>query len=93
VSARAILIEALAPAKPALGAVCNGCGVCCLSEACPLGMLVSSRRRGACKALHWDSGTARYRCGLAALPVLGSIARHLIAAGSGCDSDAVLTAA
>jgi len=57
-----------APPKPALGAPCNGCGVCCLAEPCPVGMLVSGKRRGACDALVWldasDTRRARYHCGL-----------------------------
>lgn len=63
-----IHIHAEAPPKPALGAPCNGCGVCCLAEPCPVGMLVSRKRSGACVALVWRdaSGTepARYQCGL-----------------------------
>jgi len=59
-----IHIEALAPVKPALGATCNGCGVCCLSEPCPLGMLLSRRRHGRCSALRWDKLGSRYRCGV-----------------------------
>ena len=36
-----IRIHADAPAKPPVGAPCNGCGVCCLLEPCPLGVLLS----------------------------------------------------
>ncbi len=46
-----------APAQPAMGQPCNGCGLCCLAEPCPLGMLVSRRRHGACVALRWLPGT------------------------------------
>ena len=92
-SARVIHIAALAPPKPALGAACNGCGVCCLSEPCPVGMLVSGRRRGPCRALRWQSGAARYRCGLATVPWLGVLTRRWIAAGRGCDSDAEMVGA
>ena len=57
-----------APRKPAEGEPCNGCGVCCLAEPCPVGMLVSRKRRGACVALVWSQATptspARYQCGL-----------------------------
>ncbi|MEO8542472.1 MAG: hypothetical protein ABI434_02760 [Burkholderiaceae bacterium] len=60
---RTIAIQPLAPAKPQWGAPCNGCGVCCLSEPCPVGMVVSRRRQGACAALHWDEAGKRYRCG------------------------------
>ena len=93
---RVILIQPLAPPKPAGGQPCNGCGVCCASEPCPLGIVVSRRLRGACAALSWDELAARYRCGVLEepgrwLPLLPAAwARRLawrwIAAGQGCDS-------
>jgi hypothetical protein len=58
-----IHIEPAAPAKPALGAPCNGCGVCCLAEPCPLGVVLSGKRRGACDALVWVPTGVHYRCG------------------------------
>jgi hypothetical protein len=79
---RVILIHPQAPPKPAPGRPCNGCGVCCAAEPCPVGMLLSLKRRGACRALRWD-GT-RYRCG--AMLRAPWLARW-ISAGSGCDSD------
>ena len=91
-----------APAKPAFGAPCNGCGVCCLVAPCPLGMLVSRRRSGACSALHWSDEAQRYQCGLLMAPqrllgrreetpkwltrLLGRWVRRWIAAGVGCDA-------
>jgi hypothetical protein len=68
VTLRVIKIESLAPTRPAFGAPCNGCGACCLSEPCPVGMLVSRRRHGRCAALQWESSTSRYRCGLVTRP-------------------------
>ena len=59
-------VEPLAPAKPARGAPCNGCGVCCLVAPCPLGMLLSRRRQGACDALQWVPQDRVYRCGAVA---------------------------
>ncbi|MEW5885439.1 MAG: hypothetical protein AB1735_01885 [Pseudomonadota bacterium] len=56
-------VEPQAPAKPALGQPCNGCGLCCLTEPCPLGIVLSLRVRGACRSLRWDASQARYRCG------------------------------
>ncbi|MGP1681396.1 MAG: hypothetical protein ACTS8S_03600 [Giesbergeria sp.] len=89
-----------APPKPALGAPCNGCGLCCLSAPCPLGILVSRRRTGACAALRWDGAQRRYVCGLIAAPAevtgwkaprllraVRRIAQRQIAAGTGCDAD------
>lgn len=58
-----ILIHPDAPSKPAPGAPCNGCGVCCLLEPCPLGVVLSGRRHGACVALRWHSDGHHYRCG------------------------------
>jgi hypothetical protein len=55
--------EPQAPQKPVPGAACNGCGVCCLVEPCPLGVLLSGRRSGACVALRWQGDGAIYRCG------------------------------
>jgi len=63
-----IHIVAAAPAKPEPGAPCNGCGVCCLFEPCPLGVLLSGRRQGACAALRWDDAGMQYRCGAMQVP-------------------------
>jgi hypothetical protein len=87
-----------APPKPAAGAVCNGCGICCATEPCPVGMMLSRRTQGACTALRWSDATRAYRCGLVeqpaqqlppglhwAAPLLQRLARRWIAAGIGCD--------
>lgn len=89
-----------APPQPAVGAPCNGCGLCCLAQPCPLGMLVSRRRHGACAALRWDDARSRYLCGMVEdagevigwrspliSRLLGALARRWIAAGSGCDAE------
>ncbi len=94
-----ILLHVDAPAKPALGQDCNGCGVCCAAEPCPLGMALSMRRHGTCRALQWSDGAGRYHCGVVAEPrrwlrVLGwlpeatvrRLALRWIGAGRGCDA-------
>lgn len=63
-----IHVEPEAGSKPPLGAPCNGCGVCCLVEPCPLGVLLSRRRLGACVALRWQVDVAQYRCGAILAP-------------------------
>lgn len=93
---RVIHIQPEAPPKPGLGAPCNGCGVCCLAEPCPLGVLLSRRRRGACVALTWDGAQSRYQCGALlraqarpawlAWPAVALLKRW-IAAGAGCDAE------
>jgi len=90
-----ILLHPDAPPKPPRGQPCNGCGVCCAWAPCPLGMLLSRRRRGSCRALVWQ-GT-QYRCGVLTAPrqylpwLPGGLARRLarrwIAAAQGCDAD------
>lgn len=68
-----IHIQPAAPRKPALGAPCNGCGVCCLVAPCPLGVVLSGRRTGACDALRWEANPPPvpggvYRCGAISQP-------------------------
>jgi len=91
-----IHLHRAAPAKPAAGEACNGCGVCCALETCPLARLRFLRRRGPCPALRWQAEEGRYRCDLLAdpgrwLPLPAAFGRRLvgrwIAAGSGCDCD------
>jgi hypothetical protein len=90
-----IHIQPLAAAKPPLGAACNGCGVCCLSEPCPLGVLLSLSRTGPCKALQWAQAEQQYRCGALGhgeaprglVRLKAWVVRRWIAAGAGCDCD------
>jgi hypothetical protein len=63
-----ILIHPLAPAKVAEGAECNGCGVCCLFEPCPVGIFLTGRRSGACAAVRWNEALQQYRCGAVVAP-------------------------
>lgn len=96
-----IELHRAAPPKPAVGATCNGCGVCCSIAPCPLSRGLLGHRVGACPALVWDEGGRRYVCGLAVAPAdhlnwlprrLSKpgmfLARRWIAAGAGCDCDA-----
>ena len=93
-----IHIHPAAPAKPGWGQPCNGCGVCCLAEPCPVGVLVSRRWRGTCAALVWDETQQRYLCGALQqarrVPTigaaLGALMSRWMAASTGCDSDAEL---
>ncbi|MDP3537168.1 MAG: hypothetical protein Q8S26_00530 [Azonexus sp.] len=90
-----------APAKPAEGQACNGCGVCCALETCPAARLRFLQRHGPCPALEWSAPESRYQCGLLMRPGqylnwLPSAGEHLasrvfarwIAAGKGCDCSA-----
>jgi hypothetical protein len=64
-----ILIHAEAATKPEWGAPCNGCGVCCLLEPCPLGVVLSHSRQGACAAVRWHGEAQQYRCGALTEPL------------------------
>ena len=97
---KVIMLRIDAPTKPSVGALCNGCGVCCMSEPCPVGMLVSKRTQGACKALEFSEREGRYSCSLVSdptrrlprmlhwsAPLVSRFVSRFIAAGRGCDSD------
>jgi hypothetical protein len=84
---RVILLHADAPAQPPLGQACNGCGVCCAAEPCPIGMLMSLKTRGRCRLLQWHGKERRYRCGAMSQTWLRPLVSRWIAAGIGCDSE------
>lgn len=89
-----------APPKPAEGAPCNGCGVCCALETCPAARLRFLQKSGPCPALEWSGDKSRYHCGLLlrpshylplpefAAPLTRSLLARWIAAGIGCDCTA-----
>ena len=96
-----IWIQRAAPEKPELGQACNGCGVCCLAEPCPVALVFLWQRRGACRALEWDEMQQRYACGMLLnpaqhisllpsflAPLFTRLSYRWIAAGKGCDSTA-----
>ena len=98
---KTVTLHADAPAKPGVGAPCNGCGVCCALLPCPLSRVLLGHREGSCPALSWQAEAGRYACGLvmapqrhlrwlpaALAPLATRMARRWIAAGSGCDCDA-----
>lgn len=92
-----------APAKPDWMMPCNGCGVCCATETCPVGRVLFWQRRGPCPALTWQDGSGRYQCGLVSAPhehlrglpsFLSALASRCflrwIAAGKGCDCSFIM---
>ena len=89
-----------APPKPEYGEPCNGCGVCCAAEPCPVACLFLFQFKGRCRALLWQEESARYACGMVVQPdrysrLIPGFARRLmgaffatrIAANKGCDAD------
>ncbi len=67
-SSTVIWLHADAPRKPALGQACNGCGVCCAAEPCPVARVFLWQLRGSCQALEWHAEVQQYRCGLLMRP-------------------------
>jgi len=89
-----------APPKVAMGAPCNGCGVCCAARPCPLSYLLLGHRTDPCAALQWNAPQRRYFCGMLIAPAgflpwlppawqasAGRLFCRWIAAGVGCDTD------
>ena len=93
-----LTLHAEAPAKPAEGDACNGCGCCCAAARCPVSWLFLPPGEGRCAALEWDGAARRYRCGMIVQPAeyIGWLPRRWqgragrwfarrVAAGTGCD--------
>ncbi len=93
-----IELHPLAPPKPDLGAHCNGCGICCAAEPCPVAYLFLFQFKGSCRALLWQNEERRYVCGMVACPDqyvpllpkrlrvrMGRFFASRIAADYGCD--------
>ena len=74
--------------KPKYGQTCNGCGLCCKTETCPIARLRYLQIAGPCPALLWDAQLGRYQCGILVRAGWSKplIARW-IATGIGCDMD------
>jgi hypothetical protein len=98
-----IQIHAQAPAKPALGQPCNGCGVCCAAEPCPVSLALLWPHTAPCQALVWSNDNKRYLCGMVSEPtsfikwlpkrldkLASKIFKRWIAANTLCDADVEL---
>lgn len=83
------------PEKPLWGSACNRCGLCCLVETCPLGLMFFGDKAGTCPALKLGGGQSH--CQLiaqpdAVLPALiaaeaQEMALIMLGSGMGCDSE------
>ncbi|CAN5163893.1 hypothetical protein BH11PSE11_BH11PSE11_17960 [soil metagenome] len=95
-----IYLHPAAAPKPAIGAACNGCCVCCAIETCPVARVFLLQVRGPCRALQWKAVGQRYVCGMMENPKdhirllpkrwepwFRRRVRRWIAAGIGCDSN------
>lgn len=81
----------MAPEKPAYGEPCNGCGYCCASEVCEVGLAMFGKQQTApCPAMTFRDG--RFRCGAVDMademsPAYGLMLRLKMGIGIGCDSE------
>lgn len=95
---RTVELHPLSPDKPAHGAPCNGCGVCCAVGPCPVAHVFLFQARGKCRALVWQDEPGLYVCGMVVCPerympllpqalraTAGRFFASRIAAGAGCD--------
>jgi len=95
-----IQIHADTPEKPAMGKPCNGCGVCCAAEPCPVSLVLLWPHKLPCRALEWSEVEKRYFCGMVMEPshylrwlpkstnqFLIKIFKRWIAADQHCDAD------
>lgn len=87
------------PQKPPYGSPCNGCGVCCEEELCPIAHRIFGRWEGPCEILE-DAGDGRRVCGLLAHPerhvpalvelvgaeIMRETTEALLGVGVGCDA-------
>ncbi|MFZ6755084.1 hypothetical protein ACO0KY_17075 [Undibacterium sp. Dicai25W] len=102
-SSKLIWLHHDAPVKPEVGQPCNGCGVCCAAEPCPVALFFLWQRVGSCQALVWDDGQKMYRCGMSTQPARYLVwlplrwqswfarrVRRWISAGVACDSSATI---
>lgn len=84
------------PAKPLYGQPCNGCGLCCLMEQCPISVEVFGPS-AVCPALE-SLPAGGFTCGLIARPrhyleaktpeladLMGETFGVMLGAGTGCD--------
>ncbi len=80
-----------APEKPRFGEPCNGCGFCCASEVCKVGLAMFGDDTPApCPAMVYSDG--RFWCGIveaadATAPGPATFLRLLLGVGLGCDSE------
>jgi len=63
---------------------CLGCGFCCMSSMCSVGISMLGRRVEQCPYLFWSWRSGRYWCELV---LTGRIEPEVLATGFGCPSN------
>lgn len=78
------------PTKPFFGEKCNGCGLCCSAQLCPVIKLLMPKAQAPCPLLTFHDG--RTYCSLVVVEnrsKLPHIIADTLAIGVGCDSEVV----
>jgi len=73
------------PSKPLYTKPCNGCGLCCMSQLCPIGEMMFPGVEAPCPALVFEPGQAR--CGVVmaeAAAGMEPLAAQSLGIGCGC---------
>jgi len=81
---------ALAQRKPKFTEPCNGCGFCCASSVCEVGLKLHGNTQAPCQLMRWREG--RFFCGAIDIAdemgvIEGFALRVKLAIGFGCDSE------
>jgi uncharacterized cysteine cluster protein YcgN (CxxCxxCC family) len=81
----AIVPRTMREKKPAHGARCNRCGLCCFASLCDAAQAIFQRKEGPCPVLLWDKEGSR--CGLVEFSEgdKRDAIKLLINAANGCD--------
>lgn len=84
------------PRKPSEGAPCNGCGLCCALQLCPIAIEFIEAAEAPCPAMEYAGG--RFWCGLARYPsryfgtpassdrLIRPMVQAELSIGEGCDA-------
>jgi len=83
-------MEWLPVVKPAYGETCNGCGLCCRTEICRVGLAMNPAAHAPCEFLTQHDG--RYWCGLVERmegTELAGVMKFVMGIGIGCDAEEV----
>ena len=78
----------MGPDKPRYLSPCNGCGLCCAVEICPVGKIAFPHASAPCPGLYWDG--ARTWCKLAVVECAAGmepIIAEALGIGVGCTMD------
>jgi hypothetical protein len=81
------LVEMSLPNKPRYGEACNGCGLCCAIQLCPVAEIMFEGASAPCPALKMAPDGSRTYCQLVAIEKefgLAPLVQKVLGIGNGC---------